>query len=680
MKEKNKIEESIIEESMIAYQNDIRKTKKLNNNNLTENEIDLEEEWYYKKLEPLFGENYKERLFKENFKGFSNLWDRIIDWSINSGNSHYAITINILDTMDEYIKDKDDYEEFVENTINMLADYLKIVTYIMIVPEYNKKGKLHLHGIIFIKNIMDYNKNIKGNILNFLKENLRPKRELNYHGYPEFGKPAYDIKVDYLKSFLDIKKWNMYLYKEHSKWSNENMAYYCPDITFIDKWRQAVLAYTSFSYLKFNIKNYRLYTDRYDEIIEKIEWREIEHYIKKENIYNLTGIKIVKNELSDSIIIDLILNFLTLNNFYIHKNNIYKKLKNYKISYEKIDSIENMLYVKFKENIINFFNVNFIAQFENFNSYFLIKENFKNVEKILKRIEDINTLKIEPKTDVMEFRDGIYFIKYNTFLQKRLINDLKISTLKFYDKNYDTVRKKDPKNWIQSLLKVLDFKGDFKNLEIFKYLNENNIKIKDIKDNQLEKFIKICIFIASIFQNKTDNKKKFLYIQGKTSTGKTTLLTKVLTRYFGEENIGTMTGEGNFKLQDIYGKELVIIDEFVYDEKLKGDLLKLFGGEKLLISKKYEREHKTIEVLCGIILSNSVMRDDDYRTNEALNARVEIIEFLQKIGVDKNRDKLLKEEEAEIIIFCNKLYFAINPTKKYNIKTKKMIKLLENKI
>ena len=229
-------------------------------------------------------------------------------------------------------------------------------------------------------------------------------------------------------------------------------------------------------------------------------------------------------------------------------------------------------------------------------------------------------------------------------------------------------------------LKVLDFKGDFKNLEIFKYLNENNIKIKDIKDNQLEKFIKICIFIASIFQNKTDNKKKFLYIQGKTSTGKTTLLTKVLTRYFGEENIGTMTGEANFKLQDIYGKELVIIDEFVYDEKLKGDLLKLFGGEKLLISKKYEREHKTIEVLCGIILSNSVMRDDDYRTNEALNARVEIIEFLQKIGVDKNRDKLLKEEEAEIIIFCNKLYFAINPTKKYNIKTKKMIKLLENKI
>jgi len=108
--------------------------------------------------------------------------------------------------MDEFIKDKEDYKEFVENTIDMLADYLKIVTYIMIVPEYNKKGKLHLHGIIFLRNIMDYNKNIKGNILNFLKENLRPGRELNYHGYPEFGKPAYDIKVDYLKSFLDIKR------------------------------------------------------------------------------------------------------------------------------------------------------------------------------------------------------------------------------------------------------------------------------------------------------------------------------------------------------------------------------------------------------------------------------------------------------------------------------------------
>jgi len=225
----------------------------------------------------------------------------------------------------------------------------------------------------------------------------------------------------------------------------------------------------------------------------------------------------------------------------------------------------------------------------------------------------------------------------------------------------------------------LDFKGDFKNLEIFKNLNESGIKIKEIKDNQLDNFIKICIFIANIFQDKTDNKKKFLYIQGKTSTGKTTLLTKVLTRYFGDENIGTMTGDGNFKLQDIYGKELVIIDEFVYDEKLKGDLLKLLGGEKLLISKKYEREHKIIEVLCGIILSNSIMKDEDYRTNEALNARVEIVEFLKKIGIDENRDKLLKEEEAEIIIFCNKLYFAINPKKKYNLKSKKILKLIEKK-
>jgi len=197
--------------------------------------------------------------------------------------------------------------------------------------------------------------------------------------------------------------------------------------------------------LRLKIINYKLYTDRYEKIIEETEWGEVRYYTKKENIYNLEGIKIVRNELNDSIIIDLILNFLTLNNFFIYKKNIYKKLKNYTISYERVDSIENMLYIKFKENVINFFSINFVAQLENFNSYFLIKENFKNVDRILKRIEDINTLKIEPRTDVMEFRDGIYFIKYNTFLQKRQVKDLKTSTLKFYDKNYDTVRKRDPK-------------------------------------------------------------------------------------------------------------------------------------------------------------------------------------------------------------------------------------------
>lgn len=671
------LEKKIIEESMIAEQKD-RCTNYDFYKNQTKEEIDKEIEEDWKKLEQLFGEDYKTRSFKEEFKGFSNLWDRIIDWSINTGNSHYGFTINIIDTISELTMNKEEYKEFVENFIDALTNYLKTVTYIMVVPEYNKKGKLHFHGIIFLKNVMDYNKNIRNNISNFLKENMRPGKELNYHGYPEFGKPPYDIKVDYLKNFLDIKKWNMYLYKQHSKWNNNNPAYYCPDITFIEKWEQNVLGYTDFSLLKIVLMVYKIYQDRYEYTPgEKNNgWQET--YKKKQNIYNITGIKIVKNEISDSLIIDIMLNYLLMNRLYIYKSNVYKKLEKFNISYERIGSTEEILYYKFKENVIGFFRTKFMAQFENFNIYYLIKENFKNVELILKKVESITSLKISPKMDIMEFKDGIYLIKYNVFILKKYTENLEISTIKCYEKNYDTLRKKSPKTWIKNLLKALDFKGNINALEIFKDINEGGIKIENINDLKLNYAIKICIFIAKIFQDKTDNKKKFLYIYGKTSTGKTTLITNVLFRFFGEENIGTSTSDRTFKFQDIVGKIIVIIDEFVYDENLKGDLLKLLGGEKLLISKKYEKEHKTIQILCGIILSNSLMYDENYKIDEALKARVDIIEFLQQIGVDNDRDKLLKEEEPEIILFCNKLYFALNPKKYNKIKSKTAFKMIQN--
>lgn len=672
------IEDIIIKESMLAskrdhlYYHDQENYKGFEEEN---EEKETTEKWLF--YDEIFGEDSKNRAYKEEFKGFSNLWDRIIDWSINTGNSHYGITINLMSIRNEPTMDKIEYKKFVENLVNLITDYLKIVTYIMIIPEYNKKGKLHFHGIIFTKNIMDYNKNIRNNLSNYLKENLTDDGELNYHGYVEFGKPPYDIKIDYLKSFLDIKRWNMYLYKEHSKWDKGIYAYYCPDIDFREKWKQDVLCYTNMSELHFNLKVYNIYVDRYEEIIEATgKYTEIEYYRRKDDIYNMLGIKIVNNEINESLIIDLMLNYLLLNKLYIYKNDVYKKLKRFEISYEKIDTIEKILYYNFKENVINFFNINFKAQFESFNIYSLMKENFRNIDKILERVKNITSLKINPEIDTMEFRDGIYLIKYNKFIPKKSLNNIELSTLKYYDKNYDTIKRKEPKVWIDNLLKVLGFKGDFNDMRLFKDINQKGIKIKFIGNKELENMIKICIFIAEMFQDKKDNKKKFLYIHGKTSTGKTTLITKVLTRFLREENIGTSTSDKTFKFQDIIGKILVIMDEFVYEEKLKGDLLKLLGGEKLLISKKYEKEHKTIEILCGIILSNNLMYDDEYRTNEALNARIEIIEFLEKIGIDENREDLLKEEEAQIIIFCNKLYFSLKKVKYNNFNIKKDLKKL----
>lgn len=153
-----------------------------------------------------------------------------------------------------------------------------------------------------------------------------------------------------------------------------------------------------------------------------------------------------------------------------------------------------------------------------------------------------------------------------------------------------------------------------------------------------------------------------MYIHGKTNTGKTTYLTKVLTRYFGPENVGNVINSVDFKFQDLQDKLLVIMDEFRYSSNLSSDFLKLLGGEPLLINQKYARDHIIIQGFMGLILSNYLFYEKDASVNQALLERLHVIEFLQ--NVDKNLNaigdinKSLSDEEPNIIIFCNKLYFA----------------------
>jgi hypothetical protein len=84
----------------------------------------------------------------------------------------------------------------------------------------------------------------------------------------------------------------------------------------------------------------------------------------------------------------------------------------------------------------------------------------------------------------------------------------------------------------------------------------------------------------------------------------------------------------------------------------------LLGGEKLLTSKKYSKEHVTIENLKGLIVSNDEIDEKRVEIKKALLNRLFIINFLNKnLNPNKNINEYLIQEEPQIIIYCNKLYF-----------------------
>jgi hypothetical protein len=134
---------------------------------------------------------------------------------------------------------------------------------------------------------------------------------------------------------------------------------------------------------------------------------------------------------------------LIFNNIFLYNDNLYKKIDKYKISYEFIDSIDS-LYKNFHEKICLFF-VNFLpCHFKNYDFYSLMSNYIINSENLLKTLNLITTNKITLNFNLLEFNDGIYFIKLNKFLPKELIKQKEIrqlATMKFYNKTFKHLKK-----------------------------------------------------------------------------------------------------------------------------------------------------------------------------------------------------------------------------------------------
>lgn len=587
-------------------------------------------------------------------KMLSNKWDLIVDWSINLGNNHFAITINTpenytnrdLSSYDNYTSD--DYNKIINKIVFVFKEFFKTTTFIFIAVEKNKKGNIHFHILVGIRNFIDYDYCIKNNLSNLLKINT---------GTEELALCDYDIKVQSLKKFKDIKNWSMYLYKDMYLWK------FPACIFVIEKYYQNIF-----------IDSLGNITDFYLIInMVFISYKNIN--VTNVDLDNLCGIVLNDNTLNQRTLINLIQYFLILKEYYLYNGNIYTKIENSLISYRLVGSVEEILYNKFQENIVVFFTSNFEYYFLGFDFNRLITNYIHKSKNIINSIIDVTTNRINLDFSVIEFRDGIYFIKYDRFIPKKELkkieNNLMINTIKYYDKKYNTIRRKEPKVWIKGLLRSLNITED----------DFNSFK-------NIDKFTMICLYLINIFHKNIFKKMASLSIYGKSNTRKSTLISEPVSYFVGKENVGSIVTTKNFKLQELKGKIVGILDEFKYDSSISGDFLKLLGGEGLIVEKKYSKEHVSIDNIPIIIISNNPVKDKDENINKALENRIFSVEFFNPISEEEKENNidyssLIKEEEVNIILYCNKVYFEnINNNKNLNIKkiSKKYsnIKFIEN--
>ena len=586
------------------------------------------------------GEFYEESYIK---KILSNSLDIFTNWSLNLGNHHFGITINMPDTLSQswdgisrYDYDTMDLEGCAnreDDIKEIIIDHFPTTTYIFIIIEKNKKGRIHMHLLVSIRNFMDYNYTLKNNLSLVLKNNLSTT---------SLTQSDFDIKVDSLLYFKDIKNWGMYIFKDMFIWKFPARLY------LLNKYKEN----PSCLNLNANLTTYYI----------QLKFEYILFEISDDKSNNISGIRIMHNKLNREVLLDILQYYLVLNNYFIYNNDIYQKVEGYSISYKLVGDVKTTLYDYFQKNIIKFFTLNYFYYFDGFDFQYLLKKYFLKHKNDIIKLGEISTQKIEPDFSLMEFTDGVYSIKYDRFFPKSdgVIFSENISTIKYYNKSYARVRRKRPNTWIKGLQNALGIQSD----------------IEYNKD-----FVNICLYLVNIVHKDIFTKKSTLFIHGKSNTGKTTYLIKPIKHFLGNENVGMIVSGKNFKYQNLEDKIVGIIDEGRYNSSMSSDLLKIMGKEDILIDKKYS-DHINIKPIPLFILSNEEFKDKNPSIDEALKNRMCIIEFINEVlGGDMNFSELLKNEEPNIIIFANKLFFKIKMGNKMGSKVPNddIIKKIEHK-
>lgn len=600
-------------------------------------------------------------------KILSNAWDGIIDWSIDNGNQHFAITIN-TPYREQIVNNNYCHEDneksvylFYENIRSILFHSFPSITWFLIVNEENKEQKTHFHLIIAIRNFIDYNYTLKKNI----------KKRLHHYSLGFNDDTSVDIKVESLIYFKDIKNWVMYLHKDYSVWKFKSYLYYTYlyEIMWVDKLGDI--------YFDFLIPNANVMLCNLDIVNIDFKSKESkgfyydylsEYKSKLKPIFLINGIKLTYNKIDERTLINLLQYYLILNEYYIYKDNIYEKIKRTKISYILVGSLKEVLYDKFQENVVLFFINNLKYYFKGFDFNYLLDTYFIKTKSVIESIVDISTQRIEPNFDLIECTDGVYSIKYDRFFSSvdNLSFNTNVSTIKYYNKTFQSIRKRKPDNWIKGIKNALNISGD---------------ELENTYFNQ------ICKSIINTIHKDIKSKKCTLFIYGKSNTGKTTLIANPIINFYGNYNVGSIIGSKNFKWQELEGKEVGIIDEGRYNSSMSSDLLKLTGQENIIVEKKYSKGHVLIKPIPLIILTNNIFEDKNPLVDEALRNRMNIIQFLNEISeldISANdsqsfKDRI-KEEEANIIVYCNKVLFKQNKNKGDRISSKILIKMIDFKI
>jgi hypothetical protein len=214
---------------------------------------------------------------------------------------------------------------------------------------------------------------------------------------------------------------------------------------------------------------------------------------------------------------------------------------------------------------------------------------------------------------------------------------------KFHDTTFDNFDDYD--DWF----KIMDHCPTFKSVLDYQEFPE-----------EIQKWL--CIFMGRMCFDigELDNWQVLLYLLGQAGAGKSTILMKILQKFYEEEDVGIISNniDAKYGIKPHVNKFMVIAPEIAENFKMEQtDWQLLVEGGRNTYSEKYKND-ETIDWKVPMTMGgNKIMR---YKNNsESVSRRTAVINFWKKVQVtDTEIDKKLSREIPFILKLCVKGYHS----------------------
>ena len=288
--------------------------------------------------------------------------------------------------------------------------------------------------------------------------------------------------------------------------------------------------------------------------------------------------------------------------------------------------------------------------------------NLKQAIEYMLDCPDDELLKLVKDRHIFSFKNGVYLTKVNIgteespkwgtkfvpFGEKSEYLNSKTVASKYFNYNFNDFPDINEDSWFD----IMDHCPNFK-------------KILDYQEFPKEVQLWICIFMGKCAFDigEMENWQIIMYLLGAGNAGKSTLLTKILQKWYEEDDVGIIPNniEKQYGLKPHINKFLVLAPEMQGDCKLEQtDWQLMCEGGKNSFAQKYKDAESEYWKVPMAMAGNSLIKYKNM--GGQVSRRTAVVNFAKKvIDVDQNLDKKLDKEIPIIMKLCITGYlWAVN--------------------